>query len=147
MRPKAQRPMPEVRRRSKVAAALIPLAVIFFAATAPAGAASRPAEEQAKIDWLLEEVRNSKAVFIRNGKEYDATKAVSHLKGKLLFAGSRVQTAKQFIVGLASNSSESGKPYEIRLSDGKQLKLGEWLLDRLAVREKGESAAREKGTK
>ena len=106
-------------------------------------AASRPAAEQAKIDWLLEEVGGSKATFIRNGKEYEASKAVSHLKTKLLFAGSRVQTAKQFIVGVASHSEESGKPYEIRLPDGNQLKLETWLLERLAVREKGENA--EKG--
>jgi hypothetical protein len=124
---------------------LILLAVACFEA-AVAFAASRPAGEQAKIDWLLEEIGNSKATFIRNGKEYDASKAVSHLKTKLLFAGSRVQTARQFIVGLASNSSESGKPYEIRLPDGNQLKLGAWLLDRLFVREKGENAEKEKAS-
>jgi len=135
--------MSKVGRKSKVPGVLILLAV-FCLGAAEALAASRPAAEQAKIDWLLEEIRNSKATFIRNGQEYDSSKAVSHLKTKLLFAGSRVQTAKQFIVGLASNSSESGKPYEIRLPDGNQLKLGAWLLDRLAVREKGEQAEKEK---
>src|SRR5207249_5843772 len=81
-------------------------------------AASRPEAEQTKIDWLLAEVGNSKGVFIRNGKEYDASRAVSHLKTKLLFAGKRVQTVRQFIVGVASHSEETGKPYEIRLPDG-----------------------------
>ena len=83
-------------------------------------AASRPEAEQAKIDWLLAEVGNSKAVFIRNGKEYDAWRAVSHLKSKLFLAGKRVQTVREFIVGVASRSSETGKPYEIRLADGTQ---------------------------
>ncbi len=93
-----------------------------------------------KIDWLLAEVGNSKATFVRNGKEYDASKAVSHLKTKLLFAGRRVQTVRQFIVGVASRSSESGQPYEIRLPDGKQETMEVWLLERLAVYEKGASA-------
>jgi hypothetical protein len=117
------------------------LLILFFAALT-AAAASRPAEEQSKIDWLLKEVGGSKAVFIRNGKEYDAEKAVSHLKSKLFFAGSRVQTARQFITGVASHSEESGKPYEIRLPDGNLVKLETWLLSRLAVYEKGEKATK-----
>ena len=103
-----------------------------------AAAAPRPEAEQTKIDWLLAEVGHSGATFIRNGKEYDGAKALSHLKTKLFFAGRRVQTARQFIVGVASHSEESGKPYEIRLPDGKQGPLETWLLGRLAVYEKGQ---------
>jgi hypothetical protein len=102
--------------------------------------ASRPEAEQIRIDWLLSEIGNSKGTFIRNGKEYNASTAVSHLKTKLRFAGSRVQTVRQFIVGVASRSSESGKPYEIRLPDGKQQPMEVWLLERLAVYEKGAAA-------
>jgi hypothetical protein len=88
----------------------------------------------------MAEIGNSKATFIRNGKEYDASAAVSHLKTKLLFAGRRVQTARQFIVNVASRSSQSGNPYEIRLPDGKQQPMEVWLLERLAVYEKGAAA-------
>jgi hypothetical protein len=111
--------------------------MVLFGTALPALSASRPAAEQAKIDWLLEEIRNSKATFIRNGNEYDASKAVFHLKTKLLFAGRRVQTVRQFIVGAASHSEETGKPYEIREPDGKQELMETWLLERLAVYEKG----------
>lgn len=129
-------------RRSKVIQPLLLLcAALYFAASYSAGA-SRPAAEQARIDWLLEEIRNSKATFIRNGSEYDAAKAVSHLKTKLLFAGRRVQTARQFIVGVASHSEETGKPYEIRGQDGKQGPMETWLLERLAVYEKGAASRR-----
>ena len=86
------------------------------------------------------EIGNSKGIFIRNGKEYDAARAASYLKTKLRFAGSRVQTVRQFIVGVASRSSESGKPYEIRLADGKQQPMEVWLLERLAVYEKDAAA-------
>lgn len=120
---------------------LRPKAIALFAfslVAVEAIAAGRPAVEQAKIDWLLSEVGNSVAVFIRNGKEYDGAQAVSHLKMKLFFAGRRVQTVRQFIVGVASRSEASGKPYEIRLPDGKQGPLQTWLLERLSVYKKGE---------
>ncbi len=127
---------------SRVGTSSLAFCLAIFLLPAEAVAASRPEAEQAKIDWLLKEVGNSGATFIRNGKEYDAAQAVSHLKTKLLFAGRRVQTARQFIVGVASHSEATGKPYEIRLADGKQGRLQAWLLERLAVFEKGESAQR-----
>jgi hypothetical protein len=95
----------------------------------------RPVAEQTKIDFLLGEVRNSPAIFIRNGKEYPASRAASHLLSKLNFAGKRVQNARQFIVGIASHSEASGKPYEIRWPDGRRQPLAEWLLERLDLYE------------
>lgn len=121
---------------------LRPKAIALFAfvlVAVNAIAAGRPEAEQAKIDWLLSEVGKTTAVFIRNGKEYDGAQAVAHLKMKLFFAGRRVQTVRQFIVAVASRSEASGKPYEIRLPDGMQGPLQEWLLERLSVYEKGES--------
>ena len=114
---------------------VLTLVLVAFSASA----ASRPAEEQAGIDWLLDQISNSKATFIRNGKEYDSAKAVSHLKTKLMFAGRRVQTVRQFIVGVASHSEETGKPYEIRLPDGKQSPMAMWLMERLAIYEQGKA--------
>jgi hypothetical protein len=126
-------------RRSKVFGLLLPLCVALNLVAAQAIGASRPPEEQAKIDWLLDQIANSKATFIRNGQEYDAAKAVSHLKTKLMFAGKRVQTVRQFIVGVASHSEESGKPYEIRTPDGKQGPMATWLMERLAIYEQGKA--------
>jgi hypothetical protein len=100
-----------------------------------AAAASRPPAEQEKIDWLLAQVRSSDAVFVRNGSEYDGAKAAAHLKSKLFFAGSRVQTARDFVLGLASRSEQSGKPYEMRPKDSPPRPLGEWLLERLVDHE------------
>jgi hypothetical protein len=96
----------------------------------------RPGEEQTKIDFLVGEVRNSPAIFIRNGREYTASRAASHLSTKLKFAGRRVQNARQFVIGIASHSEETGKPYEIRWPDGRRQPLAEWLLARLELYEK-----------
>jgi uncharacterized protein DUF5329 len=117
----------------RVAAALCLLAI---SAAAPAASPVRPVQEQTKIDFLLGEIRSSAATFIRNGKEYASRRAASHLLTKLNFAGKRVQTSRQFIVGIASHSEETGKPYEIRWPDGRRQPLAEWLLERLDFYEK-----------
>jgi len=107
----------------------------FLALAAALTAETRPAAEQAKIDWLLAEIQRSKAIFIRNGKEYEASTAISHLRRKLGFAGGRVHTARDFILAVASRSERSGRPYEIRLPDGRREELRPWLLARLAEHE------------
>jgi hypothetical protein len=113
-------------------------AVILLLLVSALLAATRPEEEQAKIDWLLAEMKNADAIFIRNGKEYNGEKAASHVKSKLWFAGKRVQTVREFIVGVASFSEETGKPYEICFKNGTQGPLEMWLLERLALYEKRE---------
>jgi hypothetical protein len=97
----------------------------------PLAAAKRPAVEQVKIDWLLSEVERSDATFLRNGAEFDGRKAASHLRTKLFWAGKRVRTARDFIVGVCSRSEASGKPYEVRFKDGTRRPLETWLSGRL----------------
>ena len=113
-------------------------AIVLLLFSSSLQAATRPPEEQQKIDWLLAEIKNSHAVFIRNGKEYYGEKAAAHVKSKLWWAGKRVQTVREFIVEVASHSEETGKPYEICFKDGTQAPLEKWLLERLAVYEKRE---------
>ena len=100
----------------------------------PAAAANpvRPAVEEARIAALLGAVERSGAQFIRNGTEYSAQEALHHMEQKLWWAGSRVKTAEEFIEGIASRSSISGKPYLIRLPDGRQEEAAEWLRGKLA---------------
>ncbi|MGH9318203.1 MAG: DUF5329 family protein [Thermoanaerobaculia bacterium] len=114
----------------------VPGFAALFALAAGLAAETRPAAEQAKIDWLLAEIQRSNAIFIRNGKEYKASTAVSHLRRKLAASGRRVQTARDFILAVASRSERSGRPYEIRLSDGEREKLQTWLLARLSDHER-----------
>jgi hypothetical protein len=119
--------------------ALLAAAFLALIGSQVAAAAARPAPEQEKIDYLLGQVRGSNAVFIRNGTEHDGAAAAAHLKSKLWWAGKRVQTARDFIVGVASHSEETGKPYEIRPRNAPVQPLRDWLLARLAEREKASS--------
>lgn len=100
-------------------------------------AAEAPLSEKDKIEALIKHVGNLKeGKFIRNGREYDAETAVTFLKRKWDSVKDEVTTAKDFIEKVASMSSTSGKPYEIKLKDGKTVKAGDYLKDELKRIEK-----------
>ena len=105
-------------------------ALLAFAG--PIGASDPSPVEEARIEYLLAVVASLQdAQFIRNGKAYDSRAAVEHLRTKLRAAGSRVQTAEDFIRACASESSISGKPYEIRFADGTVLLAADFLRQKL----------------
>lgn len=88
--------------------------------------------EKKKIEFLICSVENSRgAIFIRNGSEHDGKKAAEHLRLKLKNAGGRVQTADDFIRLCASQSYITGRPYMIRLSDGKIMKSEKYFREKL----------------
>ena len=61
----------------------------------------------------------------------DSAAAVRHLQLKLQAAGSRIKTAEDFIRYCASASSISGKPYEIRFSDGRVVRSADFMQEKL----------------
>ena len=94
-------------------------AVALLTLATVASASERLPAEEVRIEYLLAVVASLQdAQFIRNGTTYDSKAAVDHLRTKLRAAGSRVQTAEDFIRDCASKSSISGQPYEIRFADG-----------------------------
>jgi hypothetical protein len=87
-----------------------------------------PMPEAQKIEALIQAVANLEgAVFIRNATEHAPKAAADHLRLKWRNAGRRVKTAPDFIRYCASESSMSGKPYEIRLKDGRTVQARDWL--------------------
>lgn len=94
--------------------------------------------EDAKIERLIlgiAELEN--ATFIRNGGEHTAREAADHLRSKWQSGKGQIQTAEQFIEGIASKSSLSGTPYEIRFADGRTQPSGVYLRERLRALESG----------
>ena len=91
-----------------------------------------PLGEAEKIEKLIVSVESLEgAVFIRNGSEYTAKDAGSHMRRKLKSAGSRVTTAEQFIEHIGTRSSRSGEPYRMRMADGTVTTLRDHLLKEL----------------
>jgi len=90
--------------------------------------------EQRKINSLLQRIKKSEVIFIRNGSEYSPKEAHDHLKRKLDYAlnswfapAKNKWTAKMFIEEIASKSSFSKKPYQIKLKNGEVLNTETWL--------------------
>ena len=97
-----------------------------FAASGQACAAGK--SEKEKIEALITHVEGlKKAVFIRNGKEYDCQSAARFLRQKWKAQEADVATAEQFIDRIASKSSTTGKPYLIRLPDKEAAPAGDYL--------------------
>jgi hypothetical protein len=95
-------------------------ALLLLGAFGLGHATDRAPLENQKIDYLISAIEAlSDAKFVRNDTEYDAKTAADHLRRKLKYAGSRVKSADDFIRYCATKSSMSGKPYEIRFSDGR----------------------------
>jgi hypothetical protein len=112
--------------RLLLAAALFACAPIATQAAQSTPAAARtPAAE---IDALIDRVAHAKGVvFIRNGSEHTAAEAARHLQRKREAADGRIRTPEQFIETLGSRSSMTGRPYRVRLPDGREMDSATWL--------------------
>lgn len=94
-----------------------------------------PSLDEQKINFLLDRVEKSEAVFIRNGSEHTCQKARLHLEHKvkmakrrfLFFGPKRNISVEDFIEKIASASSTTGEIYRIRLKTGETVPTGEWL--------------------
>ena len=107
----------------RIALVLVLTATFLFA---------RSAHEQARIDYLIQSLGQLPgAVFVRNGSDYQAAEAQSHLRQKLNYAGERIQTAEQFIKACATESSMTHKPYQIRFSDGRTQNTADYFFSKL----------------
>lgn len=84
---------------------------------------------QTEINYLLDFIEISGCDFYRNGSWYDSVQAHSHLRGKYQYLSSRnrIETAEDFITQVASKSSLSGRPYQIRCGVGTTSTTSQWL--------------------
>lgn len=118
--------MPSIAPRSTLRRALRATALAASLAMAGTAHATPDAGAAAEIDQLLAAVGHSACTFIRSGKEYDAEEARKHLLMKYRFARSRIDSAEQFVRDLASASSVTGEPYQVRCS-GVQSAARPWM--------------------
>ena len=92
----------------------------------------KPLTEDQKIEALIKHVAELKyAKFVRNGKEHDAKAAAEHLRKKWDYGRKKINTARDFIDKIATSSSTTSTPYTIRFADGKEVRSGQYLHERL----------------
>ena len=113
--------------------------LVVFCCPAFTSLADWPQEER-RINFLLNEIEQLDAVFIRNNSEHTPAEAGSHLRMKLnraqnnWFAPAREKwTAEMFVEKIASKSSISGNPYLIKFKDGRVVAAGDWLKKQLST--------------
>jgi hypothetical protein len=112
-------------------------AAAFVIATtlwSPLARAEPPVKVQNEVNLLLGYIADSGCEFYRNGTWYNSHKAVSHLRDKYRYLSDNnlVSTTEQFIERGASESSFSGKPYQIRCNGGTPVNSQPWLREKLA---------------
>ena len=108
------------------------LVSLFLSAVGTPRANAKDESSKAEIDYLIAYVAKSSVRFVRGGKEYSAKEAAEHLRYKLARSGGRVKTAEDFIAGIATKSSLTGRAYQIKLTDGSLRPTGPWLREALA---------------
>ena len=116
--------------RSLHGALLSALLVLACAGTAQA---ATPVGVALEINSLLEDVGTSGCEFYRNGTWYDAKRAQAHLhmKYQSLAGGDQIASAEDFIARVATRSSFSGEPYQIRCRGSSVEACATWLREKL----------------
>jgi hypothetical protein len=98
------------------------------------------ADTESEIEYLLTSIGTSGCEFVRNGKTHSAEDAEAHLRMKYKRGKRYAKTTEQFIERLASASSMTKRPYEIRCG-GEAQRTGDWLKARLGEFRSAPSAA------
>ena len=100
----------------------------------PAARAETPVAVQNEVNFLLGYVAGSGCEFYRNGSWYNSRKAHGHLRDKYKYLVDRnlAGTTELFIDRAATESSFSGKPYQIRCNGGTPVMSQLWLREKLA---------------
>jgi hypothetical protein len=80
------------------------------------------------IQYLLDFVKTSECIFIRNNKEHTAAEAAAHMQRKYEHFNDKIKTPEDFIRLAATKSLMTGQLYYVRLEDGKKLTSEIWLL-------------------
>jgi hypothetical protein len=92
-----------------------------------------PVEQKPEVEHLLEFVRQSDCIMIRNGTEHSGDYAVSHIQKKYDYFKDDITSTEAFIEYSATKSTMSGKYYTIRCSGQEEMRTQDWLLEELRV--------------
>jgi hypothetical protein len=114
---------PGVYQMNKCIYRLFAVLLVSVVSCTPAAAGATMQEE---INHLLNFIKTSDCIFIRNGSRHDPKEAVKHIEKKYNYLKKRIKSTEDFIKGAATGSSISGRPYMIICND-KEMKTADWL--------------------
>src|SRR5512137_1780495 len=109
------------------------MALALSVCSAALRAADLPPATEKQIEALIAAIeRMTDATFIRNGRPYGAAAAAEFLRRKWRHRKADVGSADDFIEKVASFSSTTGQPYQIRFSDGRETACSTFLRTELS---------------
>ena len=79
------------------------------------------------IQFLLDYVRQSDVVFIRNDKVHTPINAAAHMQKKYDYYKEKIKTPEDFIRFAGTKSMISGRPYRVKTKTGEVMLTSEWL--------------------
>ncbi|MDV6234322.1 YfeK family protein [Leptospira ellisii] len=82
------------------------------------------------LNSLMSSLESCQCKFVRNGSEHEPKEAREHMERKLKATDGRIGNIPDFIEHIASKSSVSGKPYLVKLKDGKTVEAKLWLTEK-----------------
>jgi hypothetical protein len=82
---------------------------------------------KASVDALIESVGKSDCKFVRNEQELSGDQFATLLRAKLDYSAEPLTSVDQFIEDFATESSTTGKPYEVRCPGGNAVPAAQWL--------------------
>ncbi len=90
-----------------------------------------------RIERLLKRIAASDATFIREGNEIDGATFAGWLRMKWRHSQESIESLDAFIEQIASRSSTTGDPYQVKLPSGEVVEAGVWLKAQAAQLEAG----------
>ena len=105
--------------------------VCIFNASAANVNADVPAAQTEEVNHLLAFVKNSGCILNRNGTDYPAEKAVSHIEKKHEYFRDEIKSTEDFIEYSATKSLMSGDYYTVVCPGKETVKTRDWLLTEL----------------
>jgi hypothetical protein len=81
-----------------------------------------------EIEPLLQDIRDSKLTFIRNGEGYSGKEFAAVMEMKWQLMRDKVHTKEEFIREIGTVSDSSGEDYLVRLENGSEMRMADWLV-------------------
>jgi len=97
----------------------------LLALVVPANASAE--DPDTAIQFLLDYVRQSDVVFIRNDKVYTPIDAAAHMQKKYAYYKDVIKTPEDFIRFAGTKSMISGSPYRVKTKTGEVMLNSAWL--------------------
>ena len=85
-----------------------------------------------EIEHLLNYVKTTNCVYIRNGDQHDGPDAMNHIQSKYDYFEDDIHSAEDFIRLSATKSTMSGNKYHIKCPNQPEVESAQWMLDELA---------------